>query len=76
MLGLAVEFRQHRDLDRARLGHDFIRIDEELLARSQVFDCHSQDAIEVLVDVVNVLLQFLPEQLLFVLLGMGTDGTQ
>jgi len=65
LLGLQVEIREDRDLDGAGLGEDFVLVQKEMIAGGQVFERHSQHTIEVLVDLLNFSLKFLPENFLF-----------
>jgi hypothetical protein len=42
LLGLPVEFGEHRNLDRTRLRKDFVRADEQFLPGGQIENCNTE----------------------------------
>ncbi len=65
LLHLQVQIGEHRDLDGAGLGEDFVFVQEVVVAGGEVFDGDSHDAVEVLVDLLNPGFELLPEDFLF-----------
>ena len=72
LLRLQVKIGQDGDLDGTRLREHFIFMKQIVVAGREILDGDSHDAVEVLVDVLNAGLEFLPENLLFA--GGGSGG--
>ncbi len=58
---LQIEIDQHRDLDGAGLGEDFVLAEEKVVARREVLDGDSHDAVEMVVDVADAGREFVPK---------------
>ncbi len=72
LLRLQVKIGQDGDLNGAGLREHFVFMQQVVVAGREVFDGDSHDAVEMLVDVLNAGLEFLPEDLLFA--GGGSGG--
>ena len=70
MLRLQVKIGENCDHDGAGLGEDFVLVQQKVLARVEIFDSNAHHAVEMLVDILNLGLEFLPENLL---LGGGRN---
>src|SRR5581483_7810822 len=66
LLSLMIELGEHRHLNTAGLGKDFIRAQEIALPGVQVENGEAEHAVEVAVDFVDRGLQLVPEDLLLV----------
>ena len=66
MLRLQVQIGENRDLNGAGLREDFVLVQTEVLAGGEVLDGDSHDAVKMLVDVLNLGFEFLPEHFLLV----------
>ena len=64
LLGLPVEFGEHRNLDRTCLREDFVRANQQLLPACQIKDCNTEHAVESPLNVAYRRAQLVPEHLL------------
>ena len=73
LLRLSVEFRQHANLDRTRLGENIVRMQKILVTVSKIEDRNAHRSIEIAVHLSNRTLELLPESLLLFLRGRCSD---